>query len=104
MKEKDYKKILQYHGSSVGCSGIYKFELLEKNIIEKFDSEIKNAQGLMINFVVNSDESIFSVGNFLDKLKIDKKTKTKFNTETSNKIEVGFCEIFILITGLDETI
>jgi len=98
----DYKIINAHQGYSVGFnSDIVEVKNLEVELLQRFEKQLTKSKGILINFVINEDNSLSDIKSTMGKINnfIDNDTDIIFGTETDNSIKIKECKFEILITG-----
>lgn len=98
----DYKTIFSHKGKVIGLIGDCKIDDFIESFDETLKSSLPNAKGILINFVIHKEQSLFKinscVGEIVDLLSME--CEIIFGTEIDNSMDLENVKYEIIITGL----
>lgn len=105
INKEDYKTIKSFTGYSVGYNNkTIKIDSIEDKILEPLQNYLSNAQGVIIEFTIHSEQSMVSLFSEVEKISdmTNSESSIVFGAKTNDSIDIDKCEFYILITGLNE--
>ena len=101
----DYKTIDNHIGYKVGInSPIIAFEKLEEYILSTFKKYLKDANGIMIQFIISEDTSMFKINNFMESFAkyVNSECDIIFSIDTDENLRVEELKVRLMIAGLEK--
>ncbi len=101
----DYETINKHSGYCIGFnSEIVLINNLEIEIIQRFEKDFNKAEGILIKYSINKNQSLLEISNIMEKINniIDFDAEVIFGTEIDVDMNIEECKFHILITGLKE--
>ena len=98
----DYKTIFSHEGKVMGLIGNCKIDDFIKSFDETLKSSLPNAKGILINFVIHKEQSLYKINSCMSEI-IDLSSmecEIIFGTEIDNSLDLENVKYEIIITGL----
>ena len=98
----DYKTILSHSGKIDGLVGSCKIDEIINKIDESFKDSFSKAKGILINFKLHKNQSLFIINDYMGKINdlVHCDAEIIFSTERIDNIDEGILEYQIIVTGL----
>ena len=98
----DYKTIFSHKGKVIGLIGNCKIDNFIKSFDETLKNSLPNAKGILINFVIHKEQSLFKINSCVAEI-VDLSSiecDIILGTELDNSIDLENVKYEIIVTGL----
>ena len=98
----DYKTIFSHKGKVIGLIGNCKIDDFIESFDETLKSSLPNAKGILINFFLHKEQSLFKINSCLGEI-VDLSSmecEIIFGTEIDDSMDLKNVKYEIIITGL----
>lgn len=98
----DYKTILAHKGKIIGVVDSSNINELVNSLDETIKENLKKAKGVLINFGIHKDQSLFAINDLMSEIHdlINDETEIIFTTEQNSSDDKDNITYQMIITGL----